>query len=77
MKIIDENENKVLSDVMICLKIDQLKELRDTLDDIINNSSHHGHLSDFEKSYELTICCYGKEGLDKNLNEEVRKLLYK
>jgi hypothetical protein len=76
-KVIDENKNKVLNNVLLLLKIDEVKELRDLLDDLIKSPTQHGHLCDYEKDNELTICCYGEKELDEKLSEEIRGIIYK
>lgn len=67
MRILDEDNNKVVSNVSIFLTLEEAKEMADSLDELINRfgtqNADHFHLYDNEFQREITVCLYDKGNL--------------
>ena len=72
MRILDNDTDKKIDNVTLCLTKAEAEELRDTLEGILANpKSNHGHVPDFEASKELTICVYGANDLCSSLHDRI------
>ncbi|MEQ1921437.1 MAG: hypothetical protein ABL952_02910 [Pyrinomonadaceae bacterium] len=74
MRILDQESDKALKEIALFLTLSEAEELRDSLDSMLKNGSHHEHLSsnDFEK--ELTIAIYPGKSID-SFDERARRLI--
>ena len=52
MRIFHENKNETIKNILLCLTLDEARELRDSLNLIIKNKSQisHEHISDVDYS---------------------------
>lgn len=76
MRILDNDSNKKVDDITLCLTQDEAQELRDTLEALLEKSQgNHGHISDYEAHKELNLLIYDPLNLDSSLQERVKKLI--
>ncbi|WP_141733939.1 hypothetical protein [Oligoflexus tunisiensis] len=76
MRILDNDADKIVNNITLCLTMDEARELRDTLEHLIQKpEDNHGHVSDFEKEKELSICLYNEANVDPSLHERIKKLI--
>lgn len=65
MRILNEDSDKSLDKVIIYLTMPEAKELKDSLEAIINKPlGNHSHIPDENFEKELTICIYDVNNLD-------------
>jgi hypothetical protein len=60
MRIHDSDSDKTMKNVMLFLTLSEMKELRDSLQCIINNPSvsNHSHINDESYTHEITVAIY-------------------
>ena len=64
MRILDQNADKSLNDILIYLTYDEALELKSSLDDLLERpSNNHSHISSKDYSKELTVCIYDENNL--------------
>ncbi|EFB41444.1 hypothetical protein [Parachlamydia acanthamoebae] len=64
MRILDQNADKSLNDILIYLTYDEALELKSSLDDLLERpSNNHSHISNKDFSKELTVCIYDENNL--------------
>ena len=65
MRIFHENKNETIKNILLCLTLDEARELRDSLNLIIKNKSQisHEHINDLDYSHEITITLYDEKNL--------------
>ncbi|CUI18116.1 conserved hypothetical protein (plasmid) [Candidatus Protochlamydia naegleriophila] len=69
MRILDQETDQSLNNIILYLTSQEAQELRDSLEDVINKPlNNHSHIpsNDFEK--EITVCIYDENNL-KGFNE--------
>ena len=78
MRILDQTNDKSLSDILLLLTIDEAKELRDAIETLLlqQNKNDHCHISDFDYSKELTVSLYEQNQID-GFNERIQMLINK
>ncbi len=67
MRIYDSDSDKKVSNVILYLTPDEAKEMRDSLESLIDsNDKHHEHIPDREDAFkrEITICIYTNHNLE-------------
>jgi hypothetical protein len=76
MRILDNTNDKSLSDIMLLLTIDEAKELRDAIETLLlqQNKNDHSHINDFDSSKELTVSLYEQSQID-GFNERIQLLI--
>lgn len=76
MRIFHENKNETMKNILLCLTLDEAKELRDSLNLIIKNKSQirHEHINDLDYSHEITITLYDEKNL-QGLNSRIVKVI--
>jgi hypothetical protein len=77
MRILNTDEDKVLSSVCIYLTPSELREMKGYIDDLVNEeTSHHIHLNDDSYEHEITLAIYTNDNLDQ-FDERSKKLILK
>jgi len=73
---LNDADGKALDNVLLFLTVEEAKELRHDLDDLLKKkpSTGHAHIPDADYKRELTICVYDANDLD-GLDERSRKLI--
>lgn len=75
MKILNEESNKKIDHITICLTREEAKELASDLKQLLENKElHHTHLSSEDYQKEITICIYDANNL-KGFHPRVIKLI--
>ncbi|MBI4656490.1 MAG: hypothetical protein HY746_07080 [Elusimicrobia bacterium] len=77
MRIHDIDFDKSIDEVGIFLTLDEAKELRDSLEILINNpAEHHGHIYDIpaECKKQIIVAVYTKDNINM-FDERSRKLI--
>ena len=57
MRILNEDKDETIKNVLLCLTLEEARELRDDLTALIRNKNkpYHAHVNDTEYSHEITI----------------------
>jgi hypothetical protein len=63
MRILNLDTNEKINQVTIYLTSSEAKELKDSLDNLLKNNSHHEHISDDSYQTEITVCIYEKDNI--------------
>jgi len=76
MRILDEDNDKALKNLMILLTIEEAAELRDDLERMLqkNDSNEHTHINDMEFNHEITVVVYNNRKIDC-FNERTKRLI--
>jgi hypothetical protein len=74
MRIIDEENKRTLSSILIMLTPDEVFELVGMLKALDPIKNDHAHLNDINYKREVTVGIYTKENLHL-FKEEIRKIL--
>lgn len=69
MRILNQNTDKSLQDILLLLTKSEALELRDELERLLssNQKDNHGHINDIEYQREITVAIYddsNKNGFD-------------
>lgn len=76
MRILNNDSDKKLDNITLCLTKAEAEELKDTLEGILAKpKSNHGHIPDYEASKELTVCVYDTSDLDSSFHDRIKKLI--
>ena len=75
MRIYDQDNDKTISNVMLCLTKGEAIELMDSLKNILKTDNGHEHISDEEYSHELTIFIYDMKKAE-SYDDRVRKVIF-
>lgn len=79
MRILDQNSDKTVNNVILYLTYSEALELRDSLNDLLNKPlNNHTHINDESYKRELTVCIYdvnnlegfNKKSIDAILNDK-------
>jgi len=61
MRILDQDKDSKVDQVTIFLQLEEAKQLRDSLNELISNPSiHHSHISSEDYQKEITVCIYNE-----------------
>lgn len=64
MRIYDANSDKILKNVTLYLTEDEAREMKDSLEDLLDNKKHyHAHIPDENFKREITVCIYREDNL--------------
>ncbi|MDD2377031.1 MAG: hypothetical protein PHD15_05705 [Clostridia bacterium] len=76
MRILDLDNDKSIKNAIIYLKINEAKELLDSINEIVkeNDLNNHVHIGDIDFSHEITLTLYDEQKLDM-LDERSRKII--
>lgn len=75
MHILDQTSDKSLKNVTLYLTHSEALELRDSLNDLLQNRlNNHAHISNESFKKEITVCIYDKDNL-KGFNERSINLI--
>jgi hypothetical protein len=76
MRILDQDSNKALKDIILYFTIEEATELRDDLENLISKhrSNEHAHINDLQYTHEVTIAIYDENDLD-GFNERSKELI--
>jgi len=74
MRILNLDTNEKINQATIYLTNSEAKELKDSLDNLLEDNSRHEHISDDSYQTEITVCIYEKENLGE-FDARSRKLI--
>lgn len=76
MRILDEDSDKAIKNILILLTPEEASELRDDLERMLqkNASDEHTHINDMEFEHEMTVAIYSSGEID-SFNERSKKLI--
>jgi hypothetical protein len=74
MRILNLDTNEKINQATIYLTNSEAKELKDSLENLLENNSHHEHISDNSFQTEITVCIYEKDNIGK-FDARSRKLI--
>lgn len=74
MRILNLDTNEKINQATIYLTNSEAKELKDSLDNLLQNNSQHEHISDESYQTEITVCIYEKDNL-KEFDASSRKVV--
>lgn len=75
MFILDESSDKYLKKIILYLTIDEIKELKDSIESLIAKPENtHMHISDESYKKEITFCIYSPSNI-KDFNERSKRIL--
>jgi hypothetical protein len=74
MRILNLDTNEKINQATIYLTNYEAKELKDSLENLLENNSHHEHISDNSFQTEITVCIYEKDNIGK-FDARSRKLI--
>lgn len=75
MRILDNEYDKALNDILICMTIDEAKELYDSLKLLMKDpSNNHTHITSDCLTKEISICLY-EDGKLEGFNDRTIKLI--
>ena len=65
MRILNEDKDEIIKNVLLCLTLEEARELRDDLTVLIRNKNkpNHAHVNDTKYSHEITIALYDENDL--------------
>ena len=76
MRILNNDTDKKVDNITLCLTKAEAAELRDTLESVLKRpKGNHGHVPDYEANKELTVCVYDTSDLDSSLHDRIKKLI--
>jgi hypothetical protein len=60
MRIYNGDDDKAINNVILLMTVDEIKEMHDSLENIINSNeqNRHYHINDKEYKHEITIAAY-------------------
>ncbi len=76
MRILNEDSNKSMQNVLLLLTVQEASELRDDLERLISQKifNDHSHINDSDYEHELTIALYNPDNIEE-FNERTKKLI--
>jgi hypothetical protein len=74
MRIIDNDNKKVLDKVLIMLTVSEAKELADMIESLDPTVGDHIHVDDIDYKREITVAIYTDEN-QHYFAEEIRKII--
>lgn len=74
MRILNLDTNEKINQASIYLTNAEAKELKDSLNNLLKNNSHHEHISDDSYQTEITVCVYEEDNLEE-FDTRSRKLI--
>ena len=74
MRILNLDTNEKINQATIYLTNSEARELKDSLENLLKNNSHHEHISDDSYQTEITVCIYDKKNLGE-FDERSRKII--
>jgi hypothetical protein len=76
VRILDEDNDKSLSAIILYLTKSEASQLRDYLEQVLAHPiGRHEHVSNSDYTKEVTICIYDPDHLDENFHERSKKLI--
>lgn len=74
MRILDQSDDKSLSRVTLYLLTSEAEELRDSLNSLLERSSHHEHTPSADYTKEVTVTLYDVNNLE-SFDDRSRRLI--
>ena len=76
MRILNQDTDEVLKDVLLLLTESEASELKDELERLLSSTQRddHGHINDDEYQREITLTIYNDDNLD-GFDERVKRLI--
>ena len=77
MIIVDEENNKSLSNIIILLEANEVKQMIGYLEELLSSvtKNEHYHLNNDNYSKEIKVALYDKNGSFDHFSEECKKLI--
>ncbi len=72
--MLDTKSDKSIKNMVILLTDEELNELRDSIDNILNNGSTHEHVMSVDGRWQLTVAIYDAK-LAEKMSERFRNLI--
>ena len=63
MRILNLDTNEKINQATIYLTNSEAKELKDSLENLLDSNSNHEHISDDTYQTEITVCIYEKDNV--------------
>jgi hypothetical protein len=76
MRIVDEDNQKLIHNVSIFLTVNEAQEIWDSLEDLLNkfqNDADHSHKYDPDYSHGITFCLYNENNLYSSFTTRAKK----
>jgi hypothetical protein len=76
MRILNQDENKPIKNVLLMLTDEEATELRDDLERLLSKkiSNDHSHINNLEYTHELSIALYDANNIEE-FDERTKKLI--
>ncbi len=76
MRFLDQDNDKAIKEILVCLTLKEAMELKNSLEDLISCSkNNHAHIPDENLEMEMTLCIYSKEEIDSSFDDRTKKLI--
>lgn len=77
MRILSDDKDEAIKSVMLLLTIDEAKELKGSLDELLvsNLKNDHIHIDDEDYKHEITVALYEPAGQISQFHERVQRLI--
>lgn len=78
MRILNQENDKSINKLLLCLTLSEAQELIDSLKDIVKKpKGNHAHIPSIDFEKEITICVYDENDIDASFSERVKNLISK
>lgn len=76
MRILDQDKDKKINDVLLLLTCSEASELKDELERLLASSQKddHGHVNDIEFEREISIAIYNENNIE-GFDDRIKRLL--
>lgn len=74
MRIYSDDSDKTLLRVTFYLTFEEAKEVKDSLEGLLNKNHHHAHIPDEDFKREITVCVYRESNLS-SFDERSKKFI--
>lgn len=76
LRILDTNTNTAIKNIILYLKIEEAKELYDSIGTLLKGekSIDHAHVNDISFKHEITVVLYDEQKIE-SLNERSKKII--
>lgn len=76
MRILNEDNDKSIDHVLLCLTREEVLELMSSLKEVLEKpESYHSHIPSNDNKKELTICMYDEGSLNSGFSDRVKELI--
>ncbi|NMB95391.1 MAG: hypothetical protein GYA02_02085 [Clostridiaceae bacterium] len=76
MRILNQDDNKAVNNVLILLTMEEAAELKDDLERLLSKkiTNDHSHINDLEYEHELSISLYDENNIE-GFDDRTKKLI--